>query len=105
MEVFRPGAIVLQMGADSLSGDKLGGFNLTLQGELLASVRVWVLGVSVVLVGLGWAMTGGLCSMLEQYGEVGGCREWGHHGLSCRFGGIGIGDSLRLGDWETGVHG
>jgi acetoin utilization deacetylase AcuC-like enzyme len=32
METFRPGAVVLQMGADSLSGDKLGGFNLTLQG-------------------------------------------------------------------------
>jgi histone deacetylase 1/2 len=33
MEFFRPGAVVLQMGADSLAGDKLGGFNLTLQGE------------------------------------------------------------------------
>lgn len=32
---FRPGAIVLQMGADSLSGDKLGGFNMTLNGEHL----------------------------------------------------------------------
>lgn len=31
---YRPGAIVLQMGADSLAGDKLGGFNLTLDGEL-----------------------------------------------------------------------
>lgn len=38
MEVFRPGAIVLQMGADSLSGDKLGGFNLTLKGEFIFSV-------------------------------------------------------------------
>jgi histone deacetylase 1/2 len=35
MEFFRPGAVVLQMGADSLSGDKLGGFNLTLNGEYL----------------------------------------------------------------------
>ena len=33
MEHFRPGAVALQMGADSLSGDKLGGFNLTLKGE------------------------------------------------------------------------
>jgi histone deacetylase 1/2 len=31
---YRPGAIVLQMGADSLAGDKLGGFNLTLDGKL-----------------------------------------------------------------------
>lgn len=33
MEFFRPGAVVLQMGADSISGDKLGGFNLTLEGN------------------------------------------------------------------------
>ena len=33
IEFFRPGAIVLQMGADSIAGDKLGGFNMTLQGE------------------------------------------------------------------------
>jgi acetoin utilization deacetylase AcuC-like enzyme len=33
---YRPGAIVLQMGADSLAGDKLGGFNLTLDGKLAA---------------------------------------------------------------------
>jgi acetoin utilization deacetylase AcuC-like enzyme len=31
---YRPGAIVLQMGADSLAGDKLGGFNLTLDGKM-----------------------------------------------------------------------
>lgn len=30
---YRPGAIVLQMGADSLAGDKLGGFNVTLEGR------------------------------------------------------------------------
>ena len=39
METFRPGAVVLQMGADSLSGDKLGGFNLTLQGELCLALE------------------------------------------------------------------
>jgi histone deacetylase 1/2 len=37
MDFFRPGAVVLQMGADSLAGDKLGGFNLTLKGELLGA--------------------------------------------------------------------
>jgi hypothetical protein len=36
---YRPGAIVLQMGADSLAGDKLGGFNLTLDGKLAASLH------------------------------------------------------------------
>ena len=33
MEVFRPGAVVLQCGADSLTGDRLGCFNLTLKGH------------------------------------------------------------------------
>lgn len=33
IEVFRPGVIVLQCGADSISGDKLGCFNLTEKGH------------------------------------------------------------------------
>ena len=33
MEIFRPGAIVLQCGADSLTGDRLGCFNLSLKGH------------------------------------------------------------------------
>jgi histone deacetylase 1/2 len=33
MEVYRPGAIVLQCGADSLTGDRLGSFNLSLRGH------------------------------------------------------------------------
>ncbi|KAJ7631505.1 histone deacetylase complex, catalytic component RPD3 [Mycena rosella] len=33
LDVFRPTAVVLQCGADSLSGDKLGGFNLSLAGH------------------------------------------------------------------------
>ncbi|KAL3839137.1 hypothetical protein ACJIZ3_023728 [Penstemon smallii] len=33
MEVYRPGAIVLQCGADSLSGDRLGFFNLSVKGH------------------------------------------------------------------------
>ena len=36
IDFYRPGVIVLQMGADSLAGDKLGGFNLTLAGESTA---------------------------------------------------------------------
>lgn len=34
MEWYRPGAVVLQCGADSLAGDKLGCFNLNMKGEL-----------------------------------------------------------------------
>ncbi|KAL5709889.1 histone deacetylase [Ranunculus cassubicifolius] len=33
MEVYKPGAIVLQCGADSLSGDRLGPFNLSTNGH------------------------------------------------------------------------
>lgn len=32
METYQPSAVVLQCGADSLSGDRLGCFNLTLKG-------------------------------------------------------------------------
>lgn len=33
METYRPSAVVLQCGADSLTGDRLGCFNLTLRGH------------------------------------------------------------------------
>ena len=33
MDVYRPSAIVLQCGADSLAGDRLGCFNLSLKGK------------------------------------------------------------------------
>jgi histone deacetylase 1/2 len=33
MEIFNPGAVVLQCGADSLTGDRLGCFNVTLEGN------------------------------------------------------------------------
>ena len=33
MEMYDPSAIVLQCGADSLTGDRLGCFNLTLKGH------------------------------------------------------------------------
>ena len=33
MEVYRPSAVVLQCGADSLAGDRLGCFNLSLKGK------------------------------------------------------------------------
>lgn len=33
MEMYNPGAVVLQCGADSLSGDRLGSFNLSLKGH------------------------------------------------------------------------
>lgn len=35
MEWYQPGAVILQCGADSLAGDKLGCFNLSMEGESL----------------------------------------------------------------------
>lgn len=39
MEMYRPSAIVLQCGADSLSGDRLGCFNLTIKGTCECSQK------------------------------------------------------------------
>lgn len=57
MEMYQPGAIVMCCGADSLSGDRLGCFNLSLQGhsnciEFLAKYNVPLL----VLGGGGYTM-------------------------------------------------
>lgn len=35
VETYQPGAIVLQCGADSLAGDRLGCFNLSIDGAYL----------------------------------------------------------------------
>ncbi len=35
IETFDPSAIVLQCGTDSLSGDKLGSFNLSMKGATI----------------------------------------------------------------------
>ena len=53
LETFRPGAIVLQCGADSLGGDRLGQFNLNIKahGECLAFVKRY--GVPLLILGGG----------------------------------------------------
>lgn len=50
MDVYRPGAIVLQCGADSLTGDRLGCFNLSLRGhaECVKFVKVCLHIVSIL---------------------------------------------------------
>lgn len=53
MEVFRPGAIVLQCGADSLTGDRLGCFNLTLKGHAACVKYVKSFGVPTLVLGGG----------------------------------------------------
>ena len=60
MEVYRPGAIVLQCGADSLAHDRLGCFNLTIggHGEAVAFLAKWVWGVCGCVCGV-WGVGGG----------------------------------------------
>ena len=53
IEVFQPGAIVLQCGADSLTGDRLGCFNLTLRGHAECVSYVKSLGLPLLVLGGG----------------------------------------------------
>jgi len=53
MEVYRPGAIVLQCGADSLTGDRLGCFNLSLRGHAECVKYVKAFGVPTLVLGGG----------------------------------------------------
>ena len=43
LEVYRPSAVVLQCGADSLAGDRLGCFNLSLKGSVQCYMYVYIL--------------------------------------------------------------
>ena len=53
MEVYQPTAIVLQCGADSLTGDRLGCFNLSLKGHGMCVEYVKSFNVPVLLLGGG----------------------------------------------------
>ena len=53
LEIYRPSVVVLQCGADSLSGDKLGCFNLTMQGHANCVKFIKDLGYPMVLLGGG----------------------------------------------------
>lgn len=53
MEVYQPGAVVLQCGADSLSGDRLGCFNLSVKGHAECVRFLRSFNVPLLLVGGG----------------------------------------------------
>lgn len=53
MEFYRPGAIVLQCGADSLTGDRLGCFNLSIRGHADCVEYVKSFGIPVLVLGGG----------------------------------------------------
>ena len=70
MEMYRPGAIVLQCGADSLASDRLGCFNLSLDGHAECVRFVKSFGIPLLVTGGGgytkqnvarcWAMETGV---------------------------------------------
>jgi histone deacetylase 1/2 len=53
MEWYRPGAVVLQCGADSLAGDKLGCFNLSMRGHAACVSYLQSFNVPLLMVGGG----------------------------------------------------
>ena len=53
MEMFAPGAVVLQCGADSLSGDRLGCFNLSVKGHADCVEFVRSFGIPMLVLGGG----------------------------------------------------
>lgn len=53
MEMYQPGAIVVCGGADSLSGDRLGCFNLSLQGHAACMEFLAGFGVPMLVLGGG----------------------------------------------------
>lgn len=53
MEIYRPGAVILQCGADSLAGDKLGCFNLTMNGHAHCVQYLRAFNVPLILLGGG----------------------------------------------------
>ncbi|KAJ3055634.1 putative histone deacetylase 1-B, partial [Rhizophlyctis rosea] len=53
MDFYRPGAVVLQCGADSLAGDRLGCFNLSMRGHAMAVEFMKKFDVPLLLLGGG----------------------------------------------------
>lgn len=53
MEVYDPSAIVLQCGADSLAWDRLGTFNLTLEGHAACVAHMQGYGRPLMMLGGG----------------------------------------------------
>lgn len=53
IKVFQPSAIVLQCGSDSLAGDRLGCFNITMHGHAHSVKYVRALNIPMVLIGGG----------------------------------------------------
>ena len=53
LEWYQPSAVVLQCGADSLAGDKLGCFNITMEGHAMSVQHLRKSGIPLILLGGG----------------------------------------------------
>jgi len=92
MAIFKPGAIVLQCGADSLAGDRLGCFNMTLRGHGECVNFVKKFNVPVLVVGGGgytiknvarcWAYETGVCLGVDVDNEIPFNDYWEYFGPS-----------------------
>jgi histone deacetylase 1/2 len=79
IEWYQPGAIVLQCGSDSLSGDRLGSFNLSMRGHAACVQFVKSFNLPLLLLGGGgytvksvsrtWAYETGLAAGVELRGS------------------------------------
>ena len=65
MEVYRPGAVVMCCGADSIAGDRLGVWNLSLKGHGMAVEYMKTFDVPLILLGGGGYNTSERCALLE----------------------------------------
>ena len=53
MAKYRPGAVVMQLGADSLAYDKLGNFNLSIKGHGSCLTKMMTYGLPLIMLGGG----------------------------------------------------
>ncbi|GAA5979248.1 hypothetical protein JCM10908_002855 [Rhodotorula pacifica] len=80
MDWYRPGAVVLQCGADSLASDKLGSFNLSMRGHASCVAFMRTFNVPLIIVGGGgytvrnvartWAFETGLAAGVEMGADL-----------------------------------
>ncbi|WWC64138.1 histone deacetylase RPD3 [Kwoniella dejecticola CBS 10117] len=90
IEWYQPGAIVLQCGSDSLSGDRLGSFNLSMRGHAACVQYVKSFHLPLLLLGGGgytvksvsrtWAYETGLAAGVELQKNIPNNEYWEYYG-------------------------
>ncbi|OCF40254.1 histone deacetylase RPD3 [Kwoniella heveanensis CBS 569] len=90
IEWYQPGAIVLQCGSDSLSGDRLGSFNLSMKGHAACVQFVKSFNLPLLLLGGGgytvksvsrtWAYETGLAAGMELQKAIPNNEYWEYYG-------------------------